>query len=64
MEEYNLRIKYPDFCKMLLEDQKLVIGREDGRYPTWLRARYGTVEALNEAYGTTFESFSAVTLRL
>lgn len=32
VEEYNLRIKYPDFCKMLLEDQKLVIGREDGRY--------------------------------
>ncbi len=32
VEEYNLRIYYPDFCKMLLEDQKLVIGRMDGRY--------------------------------
>ena len=32
VEEYNLRIYYPDFCKMLLEDQKLVIGRIDGRY--------------------------------
>ena len=32
VEEYNLRILYPDFCKMLLEDQKLVIGRMDGRY--------------------------------
>ncbi len=30
--EFNLRIPYPDFCKNLLADQKLVIGRIDGRY--------------------------------
>ena len=28
----NLRIELPDFCKSLLADQKLVIGRYDGRY--------------------------------
>lgn len=35
-------------------------GRADGRYPRWLRARYSEIEALNEAYGTRFEDFSAV----
>lgn len=28
----DLRVQYPDFCQMLLADQKLVIGRIDGRY--------------------------------
>ena len=30
--ENNLRVDYPDFCKSLLSDEKLVIGRIDGRY--------------------------------
>ena len=30
--ESNLRIHYQDFCKLLLADQGLVIGRIDGRY--------------------------------
>ena len=28
----NLRVTYPDFCQSLLADQKLMIGRIDGRY--------------------------------
>ena len=32
MAESNLRIHYQDFCKLLLADQGLVIGRIDGRY--------------------------------
>ena len=30
--ESNLRVTYPEFCQSLLADQKLVIGRVDGRY--------------------------------
>ena len=30
--ENNLRLKYTDFCQSLLSDEKLVIGRIDGRY--------------------------------
>ncbi len=33
-------------------------GREDGRYPSWLRRKYGTPQAMNEAYGTDFASFA------
>lgn len=33
-------------------------GTEDGRYPRFLRERYGTIEAVNAAYGTTFASFA------
>ena len=32
-------------------------GKPDGRYPRFLRQRYGDVAAMNRAYGTTFESF-------
>jgi beta-galactosidase len=34
-------------------------GREGGRYPRFLRARYPSIIALNHAYGTAFESFEA-----
>ena len=33
-------------------------GREDGRYPAWLRAKYGDVARLNAAYGTSWRSFA------
>ncbi|MBO5215341.1 MAG: beta-galactosidase [Clostridia bacterium] len=33
---------------------------ETGRYPSFLKEKYGTISALNEAYGTTYESFSEV----
>ena len=33
-------------------------GREDGRYPAWLRGKYGDVNRLNAAYGTSWGSFS------
>ncbi len=36
------------------------IGKEDGRYPDFLKKRYLTLEALNIAYGTRFKSFSDV----
>lgn len=35
-------------------------GQEDGRYAVWLRGKYGSIELLNEAYGTEFLSFGAV----
>lgn len=35
-------------------------GREDGIYPTFLKEKYGTVAAMNEAYGTAYDSFCAV----
>lgn len=35
-------------------------GRENGRYPRWLAARYGSIEELNAAYETAFHSFAAV----
>ena len=33
-------------------------GREDGRYPSWLRAKYHDIDRLNAAYGTTWRSFA------
>ena len=38
----------------------LGLGDENGRYASWLRRKYGTVERLNEAYGTGYPSFGAV----
>lgn len=35
-------------------------GRPDGRYPCWLRKKYGTIEKLNAAYGTQFMRFELV----
>ncbi|MBO4886218.1 MAG: beta-galactosidase [Clostridia bacterium] len=35
-------------------------GEPDGRYPRWLQAKYGSVEALNEAYDTRYQSFGEV----
>jgi len=32
-------------------------GKPEGRYPRFLRQRYGDVAAMNRTYGTTFESF-------
>ncbi len=32
-------------------------GEPDGRYPRWLRAKYGSVAAMNEAYETRLRSF-------
>ncbi|BBI31167.1 beta-galactosidase [Cohnella abietis] len=34
-------------------------GREDGRYPLFLRNRYGSIDHLNEAYGTDFADFAS-----
>ncbi len=34
--------------------------RTDGRYPNWLRKKYGTIDKLNEAYGTGFIRFEYV----
>ena len=31
------------------------------RYQTWLEERYGSIEAFNQAYGLSAESFSAIT---
>lgn len=33
-------------------------GRPDGRYPLWLRAKYGAIDALNAAYGTAYSDFT------
>ncbi len=38
--------------------QSMGFGREDGRYASFLRQRYGSIEAVNEAYGTKFASFA------
>ena len=35
-------------------------GRKDGRYPLYLQKVYGEISALNEAYGTSYESFVEV----
>ena len=34
------------------------------RYQTWLEERYGSIEAFNQAYGLSAESFSAITCTL
>lgn len=34
--------------------------RPDGRYPLWLRQKYGTIEALNQAYHTNYLRFEYV----
>lgn len=36
------------------------IGVPGGRYPRFLEKKFGTVAALNEFYGTTFDSFASV----
>ena len=36
------------------------IGTEDGRYPTFLKKKYGTLESINEAYGLQADSWSAI----
>jgi beta-galactosidase len=38
--------------------ESMGIGREGGRYPRFLAARYGTPEAMNRAWGTDFPSFA------
>ena len=35
-------------------------GQPHGRYPTWLKATYGDISSLNEAYATSFDDFCAV----
>jgi beta-galactosidase len=35
-------------------------GREDGRYPRWLAARYRTLDAISAAYETKLDSFASV----
>lgn len=35
-------------------------GREDGRYPRFLQAKYETIDRLNQAYGTHFKTFMEV----
>jgi len=35
-------------------------GRENGRYPNWLREKYGSVSALNAAYQAEYASFTDV----
>ncbi|MBI4976844.1 MAG: beta-galactosidase [Spirochaetes bacterium] len=35
-------------------------GREDGRYPQFLKKRYGTIAPLNAAYNTSFAAFADV----
>ena len=36
------------------------IGTEDGRYPTFLKKKYGTLDAVNEAYQIRAESWSEI----
>jgi beta-galactosidase len=36
------------------------IGNVGGRYPLFLRNRYGSIERLNQSYGTSYPSFTAV----
>lgn len=38
----------------------LQLGEENGRFARFLRERYQTIEALNDAYGTSYSSFSEV----
>lgn len=33
-------------------------GKKDGRYPAFLKSKYGTVEAVNKAYGTDKKAFT------
>lgn len=40
--------------------ENLGIGKEDGLLPSYLREKYGSVEALNRAYGADFPAFSCV----
>ena len=35
-------------------------GQPEGRYPRFLRSRYGTIEALDKAYGADYRSFAGV----
>ena len=35
-------------------------GDPNGRYPQWLKRKYGSIDALNEAYNTDFDRFDAV----
>lgn len=35
-------------------------GREDGRYANWLRHKYGSIECMNKAYGTSYQRFGVV----
>lgn len=35
-------------------------GTENGVFPTFLREKYGSIEALNKAYGTAFATFAAI----
>ena len=40
--------------------ETLGLGRDDGRYATFLRKRFTTIEKLNEAWDTDYESFRTV----
>lgn len=40
--------------------QSCGFGRENGAYPKYLKAKYETVEALNQAYNSSFASFAEV----
>lgn len=35
-------------------------GKKDGRYPLWLAKKYGSIEKLNEAYGSAYTCFEEV----
>lgn len=53
----NLRVPYRDFCKSLLKDEKLVIGRIDGRYTGPLTGgdmANGSADPSNAAMGGVF----------
>ena len=40
--------------------ESMGFGREDGRYPRFLRARYGDISELNRLYGAAYVSFAEV----
>ena len=46
------------FGSMDYNAETMGFGRADGRYPRWLEAKYGFIDALNEAYGTSFSAFA------
>ena len=40
--------------------ESMGFGKEDGRYPCFLKEKYGTIQNLNVAYGTAFQRFALV----
>lgn len=53
------RQDYREFLNTL-EPENLILAGPEFAYRQWLQARYGTIEKVNEAQGTTFASFDEI----